>query len=418
MPMAPLQALTFQARLRPEGTAFIFHNEVWSYKRLADESERVAHGLVANGVKPGDRVAFHMLSRPEIIVAYYACYRLGAIAAPLRCVFSSAELARLLKRLRPALYIGETALYPNIAAIDAALLPPSRRILIDDHTGKYGVQPWHVLKQAVPVDLPTPSIHDPAVLTIPSGTISGQPKLVVHSASSLGAIANLIHEHGGLSADDFSVAAVMMAHASGIFRSLGLIQLGVPFVVIESFDADAVLDNVERYRATCLFGFPAQYAALVQAQQAEPRDLSSLRFGTMGGDAFPIELQQKAISVLGMPVHNHWVSSETAGSLAFGLKPGPVARVVDGAQIRLIDEAGADVPHGETGELLIRGPNVFAGYWDDPDATAQVLKDGWYHTGDMMRRGEDDEIWFVTRRTSSLSFAAVPTFCRAMLGRR
>jgi long-chain acyl-CoA synthetase len=417
MPLTPLQALTLQARLRPDSTAFIFHNIVWTYKRLAEESERVAHGLVANGVKPGDRVALHMLSRPEIIVAYYACYRLGAIAAPLRCVFSSTELARLLKRLRPALYIGETALYPNIAPIDAAILPPSRRILIDDHTGQYGVQPWNALKQAAAVDLPTPSILEPAVLITPSGTI-GAPKLITHTASSLGAIANFIYEHGGLWADDVSVSVVMMAHASGIFRSLGLIQLGVPFVVIESFDADAVLDNVEYYRATYLFGSPSQYAALIQAQQAAPRNLSSLRFGTMGGDAFPIELQQKATSILGMPVHNHWVSSETAGSLAFGLKPGPVARVVDGAQIRLIDEAGAEVPHGEIGELLIRGPNVFAGYWEDPVATAQVLKNGWYHTGDMMRRGEDNEIWFVARRTSSLSFAAVSTFYRAMWARR
>src|SRR6201994_1266283 len=108
MPLTPLQALSLQARLRPEGTAFIFHDEVWTYKRLAEQSEQVAHGLVANGVRPGDRVALHMLNRPEIIVAYYACYRLGAIAAPLRISFTFAELAPLLQRLQPALYIGET----------------------------------------------------------------------------------------------------------------------------------------------------------------------------------------------------------------------------------------------------------------------------------------------------------------------
>src|ERR1700744_3373265 len=123
MPLTPLQALALQVRLRPEGTAFIFHYEAWTYKRLAEESERVAHRLVASGVKPGDRVALHMLNRPEIIVAYYACYRLGAIAAPLRSAFTFAELAPLLQRLQPALYIGEAAIYPNFRPADTVTLP-------------------------------------------------------------------------------------------------------------------------------------------------------------------------------------------------------------------------------------------------------------------------------------------------------
>jgi acyl-CoA synthetase (AMP-forming)/AMP-acid ligase II len=398
MSPTPLQALLNQARSRAEDTAFIFHGDVWTYRDLADESERIAHGLAANGVKPGDRVALHMLNRPEIIVAYYACYRLGAIAAPLRSTFTFAELAPLLQRLRPALYIGETALYPNVAPADAAILPPSRRILVDDHAGTHGVRAWDVLKQAAPVQLPTPSIREPAVLINTSGTTSGQPKFVAHTPSTLGAIADLICKYQGWSADDMSVSPLTMVHASGVFRSLALIQCGAPFLVLESFDADAVLDNVERYRGTCLFGPPAQHAALVQAQRARPRDLSSLRFGTTGSDACPIALQEEATSVLGAPIYNLWASTESVGSLTFGLRPGPVSRVVEGAQIRLVDDHGADVPHGEIGELLIRGPNVFIGYWGDPAATAQSLRDGWLYTGDMMRRGDGDEIWFVARK--------------------
>jgi long-chain acyl-CoA synthetase len=398
MSLTPLQALLRQAQSRPEGTAFIFHEDVWTYRRLAEESERVAHGLAANGVEPGDRVALHMLNRPEIIIAYYACYRLGAIAAPLRTAFTFAELAPLLKRLQPAVYIGEASLYPNVAPMDAGILPPSRRVLINDHASAHGVRPWEDLKQALSVDLPTPSIHEPALLINTSGTTSGTPKFVTHTPSSLAATMDIMCEHSGVSADDIWVSAMTMVHASGALRSQFFIQLGAPFVVLESFDADTLLDNIERYRGTCLFGFPAQYAALVQAQQARPRDLSSLRFATVAGDTCPIELQQKATSVLGMPLHNMWAATETTGCLTYGLKPGPVMRVVDGAQIRLVDDHGADVADGEVGELLVRGPNVFAGYWGDPAATAQVLKDGWYHTGDMMRRGEGNDIWFVARK--------------------
>jgi acyl-CoA synthetase (AMP-forming)/AMP-acid ligase II len=131
MAITPTGALMHQAKLRPEGTAFIFHQEVWTYRRLADEAERVARGLAAHGVKVGDRVALHMMNRPEILVAYYACLMLGAIAAPLRTAFKFAELAPMLQRLAPALYIGESDLYRNVAPVDVDILPRHKRFIVD-----------------------------------------------------------------------------------------------------------------------------------------------------------------------------------------------------------------------------------------------------------------------------------------------
>jgi acyl-coenzyme A synthetase/AMP-(fatty) acid ligase len=149
----------------------------------------------------------------------------------------------------------------------------------------------------------------------------------------------------------------------------------------------------------CRFvGFPAQYAALLECQRARPRDLASLRICLTGADACPIDLQERIPSILGAPLYNIWGATEVIGSLTFGLHRGPVARIVKGARIRLIDENGADVAHGEAGELLVRGANVFAGYWNDPQATEESLKGGWYHTGDLMRRGEGDDLWFVSRK--------------------
>ena len=111
MTITPTEALAQQAHCRPDSTAFTFREDVWTYRRLADESECVARGLARSGVKAGDRVALHMVNRPEMLVAYYACFRLGAIATPIRTVLIQAELARILQRLQPALYIGESALY-------------------------------------------------------------------------------------------------------------------------------------------------------------------------------------------------------------------------------------------------------------------------------------------------------------------
>jgi acyl-CoA synthetase (AMP-forming)/AMP-acid ligase II len=155
---------------------------------------------------------------------------------------------------------------------------------------------------------------------------------------------------------------------------------------------------MERHKATMNIGFPAHYAALADAQQKRRRDLGAMRFCLTGGDTCPVGLQERVTSLFGAPLYNLWGASEVIGQLAFGLRPGPVVRVSSGAQVRVVDDQGNDVAEGEIGELLICGDNVFKGYWNDAKATAAALRDGWYYTGDLVRRGEGDELWFVSRK--------------------
>jgi long-chain acyl-CoA synthetase len=184
----------------------------------------------------------------------------------------------------------------------------------------------------------------------------------------------------------------------GLICLLSFVQVGAPFILLQGFDADTVLDCIERHRCTTYIGFPAHYAALLESQRARPRDLESLRICFTGADACPIDLQEHVTSTFGAPLYNIWAATEVFGNLTFGLRQGPVVRVPKDAQIRLVDENGVDVADGEIGELLIRGANVFAGYWNDPQATEESMKGGWYHTGDLMRLGEKDELWFVSRK--------------------
>jgi len=399
MKMTPMDALMYQAQTRPESAAFVFRKEVWTYERLAVEAESLARGLAVRGVGPGDRVALHMVNRPEMIVAYYACFKLGAIAAPLRTAFKFAELAPILRRLKPALYLGEMSLYDNVAAVENSILAPDKRFVVNGTFEDHGVQPWKALFDAVGNEglLVPPASYKPAALIITSGT-TGQPKFVVHTPATLSESTDLVIRNWGLSDDDIMIEPLPLAHMSGLITLLSVIQFGASFILLESFDADNVLDTIERHRCTWSIGFPAQYAAMLGCQLARPRDLASLRVCLTGADACPIDLQERVTSAFGAPLYNLWGATEVVGSLTFGLQPGPVTRIVKGAQIRLIDENGVEVADGEIGELLIRGANVFDGYWNDPQATAASLKAGWYHTGDLMRRGEGDELWFVSRK--------------------
>jgi long-chain acyl-CoA synthetase len=185
---------------------------------------------------------------------------------------------------------------------------------------------------------------------------------------------------------------------SGLATTIAYIQAGIPIMLLEAFDADMVLETIERYSATCLVGFPAQYALLLQKQRANRRKVDSVRLCVTGGDVCPEDLQAQFLAVFGTPLRNGWAATETVGALASARQPGPVTRIIPEVQIRLIDEQEEEVPRGEIGELLVRGPNVFVGYWDDPELTARVLTDGWYHTGDLMRRGEADDLWFAGRK--------------------
>ncbi|HEU0147689.1 MAG TPA: class I adenylate-forming enzyme family protein [Bradyrhizobium sp.] len=402
MTLTPNDALIHQAQTRPNDTAFVFHDVVWTYQKLATEAERLARALAARGVASGDRVAVHMMNRPEFIVAYHACFRLGAIVAPLRTAFTLGELGPILQRIEPTLYLGEVGLYGNVAGVDAKLLPPSRRFVLDgakeDDKDDRGFQPWEALfagsKDAV---LLPPEQDKPCVLITTSGT-TGQPKFVMHTPATLAATVDLMITHWDISGRDSIVMPLALAHASGLVCMSWYLRLGAPFVLQESFDADKMLDAMARHGATVSIGFPAQYAALVEAQQKRRRDLGKLRFCLVGGDSCPIGLQERVTSLFGAPLYNLWGASEVIGQLVYALRPGPVVRIINGAQVRLIDEQGNDVAQDEIGELLVRGDNVFKGYWNDEKATASALRDGWYHTGDLMRRIGGDELWFVSRK--------------------
>src|ERR1700716_3786567 len=157
-------ALTHQAQTRPQSAAFVFQEEVWTYERLAAEAERLARGLAADGVGPGDRVALNMMNRPEMVVAYYASFQLGAIAAPLRTAFKFAELAPILQRLKPALYIGEIGLYDNVAPVDASILAADKRFVVNGSFEDHGGQPFETLFAAADNESPLapPASYEPA----------------------------------------------------------------------------------------------------------------------------------------------------------------------------------------------------------------------------------------------------------------
>jgi long-chain acyl-CoA synthetase len=140
------------------------------------------------------------------------------------------------------------------------------------------------------------------------------------------------------------------------------------------------------------------FVELIKCQITQARKVDSLRFCLSAADVCPVQVQREFLTVFRMPLRSVWAATESIGSLSYGLEPGPVSRIAPGAQVCLVDDNGAPVRPGEVGELLIRGPNVTTGYWAHPDRIDEATCDGWYHTGDLMRQGNSDDLWFVSRK--------------------
>jgi long-chain acyl-CoA synthetase len=399
MAMTPMTALSHRAATRPEGTAFIYDEVVWTYHDLLTDAERLSRAFLAYGVRQGDRVVLHMSNRPEMAVALYACFRVGAIACPTNLRFKTAELREVFQRLQPALYLGDEQHYSYVETIEPEILPREKRFVTGQGSTYKGSMHWSKLVvdggRTRPLP-PEPDKDTPAILLTTSGT-TGQPKFVTHTPATLSAIAES-YAHHDLDAAQVVLNSCPMVHASGLCTFLASMNFGAPTVLVERFDPDTVLDQIELHGCTWMLGLIFMHDALLERQRKRPRKVSSLRHCICGGDVCPIPLQVQFEATFGAPLRNVWAATEVIGSHVHGLQPGPVTRIAPGAQVRLVDDEGRQVPRGEIGEFLVRGPYVTVGYWVGPDRIDAATRNGWYRSGDLMRQGEGDELWFVGRK--------------------
>ena len=397
--MTPLNALLHRATARPGGTAFIYNKVVWTYQDLLTGAEQLSRAFLARGVRQGDRVVLHMPNRPEMAAALYACFRIGAIACPTNLRFKAAELREIFQRLQPALYLGEGQLYSHVETIEPEILPAAKRFVTGPSGAYKGAMPWSALFVDSVSNGPMPPEPDkdtPAILLTTSGT-TGRPKFVTHTPATLAAIVESFSYHD-LGATQTVLNPCPMIHSAGLFTFLASVNFGAAMVMVERFDPEAVLDQIELHGCAWMPGLPYMYGALLERQRRRPRKVSSLRYCTSGGDVCPIQLQVDFEATFSVPLCNTWAATEVFGSHRHGLRPGPVTRSAPGAQIRLVDDEGRDVPRGEVGEFLVRGAYVTVGYWVGPDRIDDATRDGWFHSGDLMRQGEGDELWFVGRK--------------------
>jgi long-chain acyl-CoA synthetase len=393
----PLTALLDRAARTPEATAIVIGGEKWSCIRLARQSLCLAEAMKVRGIRSGDRVALHMYNRSELVLAYLACWSIGAIAVPLNTRYKAPEIAAMVDRIRPALYLGEAELYGGIRDLAANLLAPEARFVIGFDASDIGARPWTAL--AMPEIAPADTVPlDNAAATVlfaTSGT-TGQSKIVVWTQRMLACYADNVKALG-LSGDDVFLVVTPLVHAAGVSFLARCFLTGAVAVLLSQFDPNAVLDSIETHRCTAFTGAPFMYAQICRSQRERSRDLDSLHLCIVGGDICPGVIAREFETVTGKALHASWGATEDGGSMGPGVKPSPFMRELADVELLILDDEGRPVPQGKSGEMVIRSPRTAPGYWKGPDEI-DFLPDGWFQTGDLVRRDIDGDLFFMGRK--------------------
>lgn len=397
-----LHQLLEQALARnPDGTALVCGEQRLSYRELAQQAASLAAGMAARGVGAGDRVALLLGNRIEFVVALFAATRLGAITVPISTREQTPGLAYMLGHCAAVMLLHE----PDLAAVlpPAAELPALRhRVVIGTCTGS---TPYQALLADGPAPEPAPvQEEDTAVIMYTSGT-TGRPKgaMLTH----LGIVHSSMHYAIAmdLGPDDCSIAAVPLSHVTGLVAlTTTLVLCAGKMVIMPAFRAADFLPLAAREHMTHTLMVPAMYNLCLLQPDFERHDISRWRIGAYGGAPMPVAtIERLAATVPSLTLMNCYGATETTSPTTL-MPSGQTAAHNDTvgatlacAEVRVMDASGQEVPHGELGEIWIRGPMVVRGYWDNPQATAENFTGGFWHSGDIGAISADGYVKVVDR---------------------
>lgn len=376
-----------------------------SFRELDALSNRVANGLVASGVQPGNRVSLFGPNSWEWLVSYYGIAKAGAVVNPLSSMLTADEVRYAL----------------NDTGASAVIASPDKGELLGQlkaEGGRFHLVLWNEvpiagatllrewLNSMSPEFAPRPRLpSDLAAICYTSGT-TGRPKGAMQSQRAVVGAAVGTALMAARTADDRVITALPLFHVYGSCVMNAAMMVGSTLIVIPRFNEDVILSAIAEHRATIMDGVPTAYYYLLAHPDFAKYDLSSLTRCWVGGQTLPAAKSVEFTQRTGCPVHEVWGMTELAGATSanpvYGPnKPGTIGVPYPGNAFRVVDVENPDneLPPGERGELMYRGPLVMMGYYNNREATAETIRaDGWLHTGDIATLDDDGYATIVDRK--------------------
>lgn len=433
------EALRRNAQTMGERSAYIWYGQHITWRTLDATSDALAAHLQGIGVKPGEPVALFMNNCPQYVVAHYAIQKIGAIVCPCGPLNKSHELDYQLNDLQAKVIIAADNLLPIVEQVKATTA--LQHVLAVRYTDWLPAQPeiplppelqapaqplpagvasvWDIMHSG---QVPAPvqvELGDVALMTYTSGT-TGLPKGAMLSYRSAAYKTQAASMANGVLQQDVLLAVAPLYHIAGMSMGVNMpVHSGATCVLLFRFDPVAVAEAIERYRVTWWYSIAPMNMAMMQLPDAARRDWSSLRINTV--TSFGITYTE-ALAQQWRTFTPHCVSCEAAYGLsethtidtampADAIRWGTHGKPVPGNEIAIVDpDTGAPVAAGEMGEIIVRGPGNFSGYWNKPDATAKTLRNGWVYTGDMGKIDADGYLTFIGRFKEMIKVSGYSVF--------
>jgi long-chain acyl-CoA synthetase len=394
------------ARARPDKPALIFGERSIPYRQLDDRVGRAAAALSGLGVTKGDRVAMLLGNVPAFVETMYGAMRVGAVAAPLNVMLTPEELGFILADAEAKAVVAEPAQLPAVLAVRDRIGSLEQVLVTGGGPAPPGTSSYEqLLARASEPPRVEVGEEDLAVLAYTAGT-TARPKGAMLTHGNLLANLDQISAAPALKEAESDVVLLVLPlfHIYALNVVLGItLREGATAVLVERFDPGETLELVARHRITVLFGAPPMFLAWLAAAERRDFDLSSVRLAVSGAAPLPREVLAAFQHRFGVTIWEGYGLTETAPALttnALGdvAKGDSIGLPLPGLEIRLVDEHGEDVEDGDPGEIVVRGPNVFGGYWNRPEESEAAFREGWFRTGDVAFRDQDGYLFIVDRK--------------------
>lgn len=384
--------------------AIVTADKTLTFREFDELSNRLAAGLVQQGIKKGERVGLYSINSDLFAIAYFGILKSGAVAVPVNLLLPTSEILYILRDAGVSGLIYHPMFSENVSALRTEITSLKSVFVIGESTEPSIIALNDIL--SVPAAAPVLTYNareDVASIMYTSGT-TGHPKgaMLTHhnlltNTSSAFTTLKIIPGQDIL----FVVLPMFHSFAHTVGMLLPLLN-GCSFMPFPKFDIHLVADAIEQSGATVFMGVPAMYAALLSLEEGAEKKLSSLRYCISGASALPLSIMQKFESRFGKPIYEGDGPTECSPVTSVNpidgkRKSGSIGFPIAGVEMAIRDAKGEPVPDNETGEIVVRGDSVMKGYWQHPEETAKSFFSDWYRTGDVGYRDEEGYFYIVDR---------------------
>jgi len=394
----------------PRSLAVISETTKYTWQEFNRQVNKMGNALTKLGVRKGDRVAVCLPNSPEYLVTYFGIVKIGAIAVPFNVMFKSEEIKYIINNSEAKLLISFDGETMNKVLETRDEIPTLEKVvLLGESSPKEAISYQQILNgesdELTAVDC---APDDVVTILYTSGT-TGQPKGAMLTHSNF-------HENAELngcyvlmvSDQDRFMTGTPFCHIFFVLAVLGPMYKGAAIVTMPRFFPDKALELMSKYEVTHFAGVPTMYIYMLQTYLESPQNynLKAWRFAQSAGAAMPSDYIPKIVENFGVGFCECYGSTETSATCTYGRldhgKDGSIGLPADTWQVIIADNQNNPLAQGEVGEIVVKGPGLFKGYWNMPEATSDALIEGWFHTGDLGRVDEDGYLYIVDRKKDML----------------